>query len=304
MAGSVRNAGSIITRKDTAPGNTRPISVWIDRYKNEIGNALPSMLTPERFIRMCHNALSTNPDLMRCTEKSFIGAMLNAAALGIEPNTPLGQGYLIPRWNSKNSAMECSFQLGYKGLISLVYRSGEVTTIDAHEVYANDFFEYEYGLNPRLEHKPTMNDRGEIIAYYAIWKGKSGGQGFAVMSKQDVMKHALQFSQSKKKDKSGDYYLVGAWSSNFDGMARKTVLAQALRYAPLSTELASKIAQDNSVKNFEPTQQNFNISDAPNLMYEDIPGEIEPEREAIGTGTLEEPENGAAAADTAEIAAE
>lgn len=96
--------------------------------------ALPSVITPERFTRMVLTALSSTPKLQTCTPQSFLGAMMQAAQLGVEPNTPLGQAYLIPYGNV------CQFQLGYKGLMDLAYRSGEVSSIQAHEVHENDTF--------------------------------------------------------------------------------------------------------------------------------------------------------------------
>ena len=88
----------------------------------EIKKALPSVITPERFTRMVFTALSSNPTLQECTPQSFLGAMMQSAQLGLEPNTPIGQAYLIPYRN--HGRQECQFQLGYKGLIDLAYRSG------------------------------------------------------------------------------------------------------------------------------------------------------------------------------------
>lgn len=112
---------------------------YIKKMQGEIAKALPSVLTPERFTRITLSALSTNAKLAETTPKSFLGAMMTAAQLGLEPNTPLGQAYLIPFRN--HGVLECQFQLGYKGLIDLAYRSGDVSTIQAHTVYANDEFE-------------------------------------------------------------------------------------------------------------------------------------------------------------------
>lgn len=77
--------------------------------------ALPEVITPERFTRMALSALNTTPKLNECTPMSFLAALMNAAQLGLEPNTPLGQAFLIP-YNNKGK-MECQFQLGYKGLM-------------------------------------------------------------------------------------------------------------------------------------------------------------------------------------------
>lgn len=121
---------------------------YIKQMQGEIKKALPSVMTPERFSRIVLSALSTNPKLAETSPQSFLGAMMTAAQLGMEPNTPLGQAYLIPFWNSKARALECQFQLGYKGLIDLAYRSGDVSTIMAQVVYENDEFEYSFGLEP------------------------------------------------------------------------------------------------------------------------------------------------------------
>lgn len=138
----------------------------IQAMEPQIKKALPSVITPERFTRMVLTALSSTPKLQTCTPQSFLGAMMQAAQLGVEPNTPLGQAYLIPYGSV------CQFQLGYKGLIDLAYRSGEVSSIQAHEVHENDKFEYELGLEPKLRHVPAKADRGPVVWYYAVLKLK------------------------------------------------------------------------------------------------------------------------------------
>lgn len=107
----------------------------------EIKKALPSVITPERFTRIALSALNNTPQLQQCTPMSFLAALMNAAQLGVEPNTPLGQAYLIPYKNKGN--LECQFQLGYKGLIDLAYRNGQMQTIQAQAVYENDWFYWQ-----------------------------------------------------------------------------------------------------------------------------------------------------------------
>ena len=105
------------------------MQAYIKQMQGEIKKALPAVMTPERFTRIVLSALSTNPKLGQTTPQSFLAAMMTAAQLGMEPNTPLGQAYLIPFYNNKTHCSECQFQLGYKGLIDLAYRSGEVSII-------------------------------------------------------------------------------------------------------------------------------------------------------------------------------
>lgn len=212
---------------------------YVQRMSSQIKLALPANLTPERFERIVLTAISSNPKLQECTPTSFLGAMMTAAQLGVEPNTPLGQGYLIPR-NGRNG-MECTFQLGYKGMIDLAYRSGDIANIGAYTVYKNDEFHVQFGLNPDITHVPCMTDRGDPVAFYAYYKTKDGGYGFDVMSVEDVRKHAKQFSESVKRGWSSP------WDTNFEEMAKKTVLKKVLKYAPLSTEVASKIGMDDTI---------------------------------------------------------
>ena len=224
----------------TNNGEKKTMQQYIKAMEGEIKKALPFVITPERFTRMTLSAISTNPKLAACTPASFLGAMMSAAQLGLEPNTPLGQAYLIPYKN--RGVDEVQFQLGYKGLIDLAYRSGEVELVQAHIVYENDTFECEYGLEPKLVHKPADSDRGEAIKVYAMFKTKSGGYGFDVMSMDDVRRHAEKYSQAYKSGFS-------PWKTNFEEMAKKTVLKRVLKYAPLKSDFVRAVVQDESIKN-------------------------------------------------------
>lgn len=230
-----------IQNKVTAQGNgeKKTLQQYIKAMEGEIKKALPSVLTPDRFTRMVLSALSTNPKLGACTPNSFLGAMMNAAQLGLEPNTPLGQAYLIPYKNK--GVDEVQFQLGYKGLIDLAYRSGEIEVVQAHVVYENDVFECAYGLEPKLVHQPADRDRGEAIKVYAVFKTKSGGYGFEVMSMDDVRRHAEKYSQAYKTGFS-------PWKTSFEEMAKKTVLKRVLKYAPLKSDFVRAVTSDETIK--------------------------------------------------------
>ena len=222
-----------------AKAEKKTMQAYIKAMEPAIKKALPSVITPERFTRMVLSALSSTPKLAECSPQSFLAAMMTAAQLGVEPNTALGQAYLLPYRN--HGQMECQFQLGYKGLIDLAYRSGEVSVIQAHTVYENDVFEYELGMDPKLRHVPAKADRGEAVAYYAMFKTKDGGYGFEVMSVDDVQRHAQRYSKSYGSGTS-------PWRSNFDEMAKKTVLKRALKYAPMKSDFGRGVAQDETIK--------------------------------------------------------
>lgn len=215
------------------------IADMIKALEPEIKKALPSVITPERFTRMALSALNTTPKLAECTQMSFLAALMNAAQLGLEPNTPLGQAYLIP-YNNKGK-MECQFQIGYKGIIDLVYRNEQVQSIQAQCVYTNDAFEYELGLNAKLMHKPALKDRGELLLVYALFKLENNGYAFEVMSKEDIDTHAIKYS----KGFSSSY---SPWRTNFEEMAKKTVIKKVLKYAPLKTDFLRAMETDETIK--------------------------------------------------------
>lgn len=205
----------------------------------EIKKALPTVLSPERFTRIALSALNNTPALQQCTPMSFLAALMNAAQLGLEPNTPLGQSYLIPYKNK--GVLECQFQIGYKGLIELAYRNGQMQTIQAQAVYENDEFSYEYGLEPKLFHRPAFSDRGELIYFYGIFRTVNGGYGMSVMSKANMDMYAKTYSKAFASEYS-------PWKANYEEMAKKTVIKQALKYAPIKTDFQRALTADESIK--------------------------------------------------------
>lgn len=222
-------------------GKPKTLNDYIKVMEPEIKKALPSVITPERFTRMTLTALRSTPGLAACEPMSFLAAMMSAAQLGLEPNTPLGQAYLLPFKNTKKGITEVQFQIGYKGLIDLAYRSGEVELVQAQCVYENDTFECEYGIEPKLKHIPADGERGELVKVYALFRTKNGGYGYEVMSVEDIRKHAQKYSKAYSSSFS-------PWKTSFEEMAKKTVLKRVLKYAPLKSDFIRAASQDESVK--------------------------------------------------------
>lgn len=226
------------------------IQDYIVSMKSGIAAALPAVMTPERFTRIALSAVSGNPKLQSCDPASFLAAMMSAAQLGLEPNTQLGQAYLIPYGN------RCEFQIGYKGLIDLAWRSGEIADIQAEVVKSNDTWEYELGLNPKLRHIPADGDRGDPVRYYAVIRLQNGGTISAVMSKDEIVAHGRKYSKT---------YNNGPWTTSFDEMAKKTVLKRALKMAPLKSEFVKAQILDETVK----TEIAADMADVPDVLEVD-----------------------------------
>ncbi len=208
----------------------------LERAKTQIGAALPPSLglTPERIVRIALTSVRQNPDLLRCDRASFVGAVIQAAQLGLEPGGALGHAYLIP-FKGK-----VQFIPGYRGLIDLARRSGNIISIAAHVVYENDDFDFEYGLNEKLVHRPRLNgDRGKPIAVYAVahltTPNGQEGYGLEVMSVADVNKIKAGAPSGGKS---------GPWTTHWDEMARKTVIRRLVKYLPVSVDLQRAVALD------------------------------------------------------------
>lgn len=266
MSDKIQNQVAKKAENSAAP---KTMQSYIKSMQGEIAKALPSVITPERFTRIVLSAISMNPKLGACTPQSFLGAMMTSAQLGLEVNTPLGQAYVLPYNN--HGTLEAQFQLGYKGLIDLAYRSGEVEVIQAHIVYENDEFECEFGLNPKLTHKPASSNRGEPVKVYAMFKTKSGGFGFDVMSMEDVRAHAAKYSKAYNSSFS-------PWKTNFEEMAKKTVLKRVLKYAPLKSDFVRAVVQDETIKkDITPDMSEVNdetVFDAEYVDIDETTGEV------------------------------
>lgn len=211
------------------------VTAMLEASKGIIAQALPKHMNPERLLRVATQAATTTPALLECYTPSLVGAIIQCSTMGLEPNTVLGHAYLVPFKNKKKARTDVQVIIGYKGLIDLARRSGQITSIAAHAVHENDEFDFQYGLEEKLAHKPSMGDRGNIVAFYAVAHMKDGGYAYEVMSVDEV-KLIMVGTQSR-----GAY---GPWKDNFSEMGRKTVIRRLSKFLPLSVEFATATALD------------------------------------------------------------
>lgn len=227
---------------DAGIGN---VKAFFESQKSTLAAVLPKHVGADRMLKIALGALRTTPKLMQARTDTLLGAIIQCAQLGLEPNTPLGHAYLIPFENRSKGITEVQIVFGYKGLIDLARRSGQIVSIATHEVREHDHFEYEYGLDEKLVHRPCLTgDRGAVTAFYAVAKLVGGGYAFEVMSRGDVetirnesqgWKTAVRF----KKEESSP------WGAHFVEMGRKTVLRRLFKFLPVSIELATAATLDS-----------------------------------------------------------
>lgn len=216
----------------------------INQMQSQFALAMPRGMEAAQLVRDALTAINTTPNLAKCEATSVLGALMTCAQLGIRPGV-LGQAWVLPYWSDKDRGYKAQLVLGYQGLVELAHRSGQVASLIAREVHANDHFDVDYGLADALVHKPLLHgDRGPVIAYYAIVKYKSGGHAFIVASREDVEKHRDRHASAKTKEGR----VLGPWADHFDAMALKTVVRQLSKWMPKATELATAVSVDNGVR--------------------------------------------------------
>ena len=195
--------------------------------KSEIEAALPKHVSPERMMRIALTEARKIPKLLECDQGSFLGAVIQASQLGLEPGGALQHCYLIPY------GREVQFQVGYRGMLALAMRAESVSHVTARAVHEGDQFDWELGLNENLIHKPC-NKPGELTHVYAVVFLKNGCKMFDVMNMEEI-------ENIRKSSKAGNN---GPWKSHFEEMAKKTVIRRLFKYMPVSIELTTAVNLD------------------------------------------------------------
>ena len=233
------------------------LRTMLEGARPALASVLPKHLTADRLIRIALSATSRSPLLLRCTPKSILLSVMQAAQCGLEVGGALGHAYLVPFKNSRKvngqwlEVYEATFIPGYRGLIDLARRSGHLTFIEAHVVHKGDDFKFALGLTPKLAHVP--GDGTELTHAYAIARTRGADarmRGMEVLDPFEVMTRA-QIEAVRASSKAGvatDRNPNPPWVTHYDEMARKTVVKRLCKYLPLSVEMSAAIEADNRVE--------------------------------------------------------
>jgi len=226
-----------------APSPRRTIRELLqgEDFRRQIALVLPKHLTPQRFIRVALNATMKTPKLLDCSRESLFKCLLELSAIGLEPDNR--RAYLVP------FGKECTLIIGYQGIAELVRRSGDVAKIEAHEVCERDEFDFRFGTRGILDHKPSLWNRGKIIAVYSFVTLKDRTESFDVMGIEEIEK-------VRRRSKTPD---AGPWVTDFAEMAKKTIFRRHSKFLPLSGETREAIEADDD---FEPLSEQERFSHA------------------------------------------
>ncbi len=247
---------SISSHKPLAQITSVAEAIEHPELKERLHMALPRHMNAERMLRVFHLALQRTPDLAKADMRELIGALIGFAAIGIEPNTPLQHGWLIPfakrqqiNGNWETVGMQIQPIIGYRGFIDLSRRSGSLISIHADVVYEGDPFSYEYGTNEHLSHKYGDRD-GDLVPLNAYaCASVEGGHQFEVMPWKDVLRTRDASEGYKAAKRVGGRMLeTTPWVAYLDPMARKTPVRRLFKMLPVSIEQSVAVQIDEQAE--------------------------------------------------------
>ena len=209
----------------------------IEKMAPQFKAALPAHVSVDKFVRVTLTAVQTNPQLLEADRRTLFAAATKAAQMGLLPDGR--EGAIV---TFKNQAQWMPM---VAGIMKLVRNSGEISTWSVQAVYENDNFDFCLGDEEHIIHKPSLANRGKLIAVYSIVTMKDGEKSREVMSVEDV-------NAIRARSRSGN---SGPWQTDFAEMAKKTVVRRHSKRLPLSTDIDGVIKEDDELFMPEPAPQ-------------------------------------------------
>ena len=225
-----------------------------EKFQKQLAAALPKFMDTDHFVRSALTEFRLNPALAECSVPSVLGYFMQAAACGLEPASALGQCYPVPFWNKKTGQKEVQYLLSYRGMLSIARRSGEIASVIAEVVHEKDEFELEYGMEPKLIHKPFIDgDPGEMRGAYCIvrFKGDGAEPLIKYMSKSEIEKHRARSKAANS----------GPWVTDYESMSLKTVFRSVFKWLPISIEQIQATTTDGGVSRYNADAKTDDVDD-------------------------------------------
>lgn len=226
----------------------------------------------QRFISSVVSAVQTNPALAECTNASILSAALLGQSLNLPQSPQIGMFYLVPFKNKKKvkdengreqtvEIVEATFQLSYRGMLQLAMRSGQYKAINVTDIREGEIASYNpiedaYEFTPETDINKRMELK--IIGYYAYFEMINGFKKGIYWTKEQIDKHAKKYSATYRKG-------FGLWATDFDAMAKKTMLRQLIsKWGIMSVEMERAYVGDQAVIREDGTPEYIdNVPDEP-----------------------------------------
>lgn len=233
--------------------------------KKALEQLVPAYMTPERMLNLAINCIDKSPGLKECEPETVLGAFMAAASLGLEPNTPLQQAFLIPRkrnyfdkekkvWIER---MECNFQIGNRGFLYLAYQSPKILSVTPNVIYRGEPYKYDSGQvflthEPSLENASDDTDFDSILAAYCVVTFSDNpnvkipvvvprGDLVKIRESSDTYRYLRDGAEKaegpKEKAKAEKLFAETPWVKWAKPMCMKTAIKQSCKQLPLTTQM-------------------------------------------------------------------
>ncbi len=283
------------------------LKLAFDRATKQIAEVCPSGVDPVRVVRMAIAAVARDEKLARCTPASILMGTLQGAALGLDLNSSLQQAFLVPRKNSRKGkdgkwieVYEAVFQMGYRGYIVLAHQAGAISASIAEAVFARDHFRARRSIpHDVFEHEICEDqNRGDLRGAYCLWTTPGGGRDYLYWPAYQLYEHRDRFAP-RQMYVDGQFIadaskrpIVGPWIDHMVPMVRKTMVIQAAKNWPMSSEkLRQAIALDRLTEG----------ADRPALTFVPMGGGNSPEKAREALTALGEDDPGQQVIDPGEM---
>jgi recombination protein RecT len=224
------------------------ISEYLLGKQKAIANIAPKYLDTERMIRLALGASSRRPQLLQCSPKSWMAALMDCAYYGIEPNEQLGHAYLVPYMNNKVRQLEVQFQIGYKGYLLLAKEHADLV-VSTEIVYQAEIDQRRFRRTPDDPGRPFKYDpiedeeaRGEPGGAYAAGRrpGATDWDYFTYLRKAEIEGYRGRSRAANN----------GPWVTDWEAMAKKTAIRRMMSNVPLKpgSRLGAALAQDETLE--------------------------------------------------------
>lgn len=230
----------------------RPVDAMARHLRDaeaQFAAALPASIPAQQFVRILVTEVRKNPDLADCSPASLLGAAMLCAQHALPPGNPLGLAYLIPRRSGKRGTRDVEFQLGYRGMLELAARSG--VAVEGHTVREGDEFEVVFGSEGFIRHRPKFDavTLPRSYAWWAVGRHVDGREWREALGRAQV-----EHYRAKSQMPNG-----GAWQTDYDAMALKTVVRRLSTFLPMTGSAAAAVAADGAVAQYQAGSDELDI---------------------------------------------
>lgn len=200
----------------------------LERRRSVVEASAASLIDPQRLKAVVLSQFTRTPALWECDPISIARSVVEAAQMGLEPTGAIGGAHLVPFHNAKTGRKEAQLIIDYRGYVQLARRSGEVSKVWARVVREKDEFVVQAGTEDTLHHRPYLgqDDPGNVTHVYAVIAYRDGSQQYDFDTRAWV-------ETIRKRSKAKDN---GPWVTDWNEMAKKSILRRLLKTAPLSVE--------------------------------------------------------------------